>query len=220
MKLPSIVLKYARSLLAIGALSSSIAVSQAHATTYELADFGGFGIQGTVTTDGKTGSLSSSDITNFNLCFDCTNPHGYWGGSPASGALLYLWGSGLTATSAGLYLDFTATAYSELLFSFPQENINGPSLPVVLGTYLAYCDASSSCSYAAAGANFGDPSTVRYAWVAQGCCATGGEVGESGNVEIGSAITGVPEPATWAMMLVGFACLGFAGYRASRKTAT
>jgi PEP-CTERM motif len=27
----------------------------------------------------------------------------------------------------------------------------------------------------------------------------------------------VPEPSTWAMMLIGFAGLGFAGYRASRK---
>ena len=27
-----------------------------------------------------------------------------------------------------------------------------------------------------------------------------------------------PEPSTWAMMLLGFAGLGFAGYRASRKT--
>jgi unsaturated chondroitin disaccharide hydrolase len=30
----------------------------------------------------------------------------------------------------------------------------------------------------------------------------------------------VPEPSTWAMMLVGFAGMGFAGYRASHKTAT
>jgi hypothetical protein len=29
----------------------------------------------------------------------------------------------------------------------------------------------------------------------------------------------VPEPSTWAMMLVGFAGLGFPGYRASRRTA-
>ena len=29
----------------------------------------------------------------------------------------------------------------------------------------------------------------------------------------------VPEPSTWAMMLLGFAGLGFAGYRTSRKTA-
>jgi hypothetical protein len=32
-------------------------------------------------------------------------------------------------------------------------------------------------------------------------------------------IASVPEPSTWAMMLVGFAGLGFAGYRASRRTA-
>jgi len=31
--------------------------------------------------------------------------------------------------------------------------------------------------------------------------------------------TAVPEPSTWAMMLLGFAGLGFAGYRASRRTA-
>ena len=28
----------------------------------------------------------------------------------------------------------------------------------------------------------------------------------------------VPEPSTWAMMLLGFAGLGFAGYRASRRS--
>jgi hypothetical protein len=31
--------------------------------------------------------------------------------------------------------------------------------------------------------------------------------------------TGVPELTTWAMLFAGFACLGFAGYRASRKRA-
>jgi hypothetical protein len=30
-------------------------------------------------------------------------------------------------------------------------------------------------------------------------------------------LTGVPEPSTWAMMLVGFAGIGFAGYRARRR---
>jgi PEP-CTERM motif len=32
-------------------------------------------------------------------------------------------------------------------------------------------------------------------------------------------LTAVPEPATWAMMLIGFAGLGVAGYRASQKRA-
>jgi hypothetical protein len=33
-------------------------------------------------------------------------------------------------------------------------------------------------------------------------------------------LTAVPEPATWAMMLVGFAGLGVAGYRVSQKRGT
>jgi PEP-CTERM motif len=37
---------------------------------------------------------------------------------------------------------------------------------------------------------------------------------------IGGSVTttAIPEPSTWAMMLIGFAGLGFAGYRASRKS--
>jgi PEP-CTERM motif-containing protein len=31
-------------------------------------------------------------------------------------------------------------------------------------------------------------------------------------------VTQVPEPSTWAMMLAGFAGLGFLAYRGSRKT--
>ena len=33
-----------------------------------------------------------------------------------------------------------------------------------------------------------------------------------------SAASAVPETSTWAMMMLGFAGLGFAGYRASRKS--
>ena len=35
---------------------------------------------------------------------------------------------------------------------------------------------------------------------------------------VGSVSLNTPEPSTWAMMLVGFAGLGFAGYRGSRRT--
>jgi hypothetical protein len=38
----------------------------------------------------------------------------------------------------------------------------------------------------------------------------------AGALEVGGAAP-VPEPATWAMLLLGFAVLGSAGYRASRK---
>jgi hypothetical protein len=40
-----------------------------------------------------------------------------------------------------------------------------------------------------------------------------------GNGDVAMGGTVVPETSTWAMMLIGFAGLGFAGYRASRKAA-
>ena len=43
--------------------------------------------------------------------------------------------------------------------------------------------------------------------------------GNTGNVAANSFVTGgVPEPSTWAMMLIGFAGLGYAGFRQTRKT--
>jgi hypothetical protein len=36
----------------------------------------------------------------------------------------------------------------------------------------------------------------------------------------GLSLTAAPEPSTWAMMMLGFAGLGFAAYRKARKTAT
>ena len=41
-----------------------------------------------------------------------------------------------------------------------------------------------------------------------------------GGVIGGVSISAVPEPATWAMMLIGFAGLGFAGYRSSKRLET
>jgi hypothetical protein len=38
-------------------------------------------------------------------------------------------------------------------------------------------------------------------------------------ISSGSAVGTIPEPSTWAMMLLGFAGLGISGYRASRRTA-
>ena len=43
------------------------------------------------------------------------------------------------------------------------------------------------------------------------CSATGGCIGGGGQPAI-------PEPSTWAMLLMGFAGLGFAAYRRSTRT--
>ena len=39
-------------------------------------------------------------------------------------------------------------------------------------------------------------------------------------VSLNSVVIGTPEPSTWAMMLLGFAGLGFVGYRKSRTKTT
>jgi hypothetical protein len=51
------------------------------------------------------------------------------------------------------------------------------------------------------------PGTYVYTW---------GAPADDGSLTVKIAI---PEPATWAMILLGFAGLGFAGYRAARKSA-
>jgi hypothetical protein len=40
------------------------------------------------------------------------------------------------------------------------------------------------------------------------------------DVKVMSDVSDVPESSTWAMMLLGFAGLGFAGYRKAKRAAT
>ncbi len=54
------------------------------------------------------------------------------------------------------------------------------------------------------------PGTYLYTWGS-------GPTADSLTVTIGAAAS--PEPGTWAMMMIGFAALGLAGFRAARKTA-
>jgi PEP-CTERM motif len=49
--------------------------------------------------------------------------------------------------------------------------------------------------------------------------AVGGYESDNHTVGFFTHVGGVPEPSTWAMMLLGFAGLGYAGYRASSKSA-
>jgi hypothetical protein len=56
------------------------------------------------------------------------------------------------------------------------------------------------------------PGTYAYTWSPSPSAADG-----SLTVVVSSGT--VPEPSTWAMMLLGFVGLGFVGYRASRRTA-
>jgi PEP-CTERM motif len=50
--------------------------------------------------------------------------------------------------------------------------------------------------------------------------AIGGYESDNHTVGFFTHIGGVPEPSTWAMLLLGFAGLGFAGYRSTRRAAS
>jgi hypothetical protein len=57
----------------------------------------------------------------------------------------------------------------------------------------------------------------------QGFFAVADVLGNVGTGDVGGktgTIAGTPEPSTWAMMLLGFAGLGFAGYRKARGAGT
>ena len=218
-------LRYLMSASILILASLVLPASQAGAATYDIVDGVDTSIYGTITTNGTIGALSASDITSYNISFA-----GGWGGpGPGVGlAIFSLEGSALTATATGLFFDFSANAESYLVFSYPQDNLNGtPPNPIVTGTYVSYCDAGNSCILPGnpSGTAIGQPSTIRWAWVAQGCCATGNTFSETGNVEIASYASGylapstTPLPSTWLMMLSGFVGLGFFAYRGTKKNA-
>jgi PEP-CTERM motif len=149
---------------------------------------------GTITTDGNTGILTTPDIVNFNITIT-------QGGVSAnfSPLLTPVYGTdpfttAFTATSTGLFFDFDATS------------------PNNIAQYLIFDNGSLLCFNGAAGNCNGAPSQLAN--------VTGGGYTyliETGNVEIATIEGAVPEPSTWAMMILGFAGIGFMAYRRKNK---
>jgi hypothetical protein len=91
-----------------------------------------------------------------------------------------------------------------------------PTLFVPSG-YMSGTVLSASSTFDGTIASLGlKPGTYVYTWGSSPSLPS-----EDGSLTV--VITGttgtIPEPATWTMMLLGFAGLGFAGYRAARKSA-
>jgi PEP-CTERM motif len=183
-------------------------VSQAGATVYDLVGTSGISVSGTITTDGDTGVLSASDITDWhiNQTFDTIHFESF---IDPTNSTVTLTGTTLTATSSQLLFDFSDTAPSNLYFS--SNSFFGGSG----GLSLQFCDAAAPCTNQNLVSTF---SEIEVVVIAPGLGSTSNAVPESGVTEIAAAAVGtVPEPSTWAMMLTGLAGVGFVGYRRAKS---
>jgi hypothetical protein len=162
----------------------------AHATVYHLVgqDIPPATATGTITTDGTIGVLSLGNITATDITV--ADP----GGSALLNGLLELSGDGLTATSSGIYFDFSATDGDDLVLFDSSDD-------------AAYCVATNDLTCGnvphnevilVGGDRFYQSPVL------------------SGEVEIAAAA--VPELSTWALMLAGFGLAG-ASMRARRSVA-
>jgi PEP-CTERM motif len=146
-------------------------------------------VVGQITTDGHTGTpLGQGDIAGIDLVIS------NFAGSKTLTALngVTVSGSDLTATSTGLFYNFSSSDNTSFFFI---SNFGG-------GGLLCFNNSAFLC-------NAGSHSAVDVS-----IASTSSFILESGNLEIGVVgVAAVPEPSTWAMMIVGFAGIGFMAYR-------
>jgi hypothetical protein len=182
--------------LVLGVGLSAGAVASASADIVYTVDqtIGAGSVTGTITTDGATGVLSVSDILAWNLTLNGVGAS-YDLASTDTNANKYVIGNDLTATPTAIYFNFSGTAGDQFLLQ------DGPEIG---NTYWCNSAGTSSC--------FPGKSDVP---VYYGDASSQFDMTASGNQIIATA--GVPEPSTWALMLAGFAGIGLAGYRRSRK---
>jgi hypothetical protein len=103
---------------------------------------------------------------------------------------------------------------------------NGGNVPLggtdpVSGAYFSGGDVAGSCAtpyFSGVGQTWCDDGDGKSGYWAGSIIGVGGD-GQSEQLYVRSASGAVPEPSTWVMMLIGFAGLGFAGYRARKQTA-
>jgi hypothetical protein len=145
---------------------------------------------GTITTNSSFGVLSSADILDWNIRLDGNPGNIFTLFGPASGnnSNLVVSGSGFTATASTLNFDFSGLGYA--LFQNPQ---NGSGI-----NYL--CFAGNLCGNYSNSINLGTS-----VFGVNGSAQKGNQVV--------ATISPVPEPQTYAMLLVGLGLIGFMGRR-------
>jgi hypothetical protein len=134
---------------------------------------------------------------------------------PVGGSVTFPTLTGDTAAGVILSFDgFTQADITSISWSIDPKTYDLTALDLYARTGEFPCNSGMTCSY-----SFLSLSPTSETQGGFGCSLSDGLplcIGESFREPIAFLPTAIPEPSTWAMTLVGFAGLGFAGYRASR----
>jgi hypothetical protein len=164
-------------------------------------------VVGSITTDGTTGTLHAGNLQSWNLnLIDVTNTANNIDLTQINSLISVDIGNVLNATATGLFFNFTNP---DGAFGFQAKS------PGAGSGYHYWC--LDSGWYGCLKGNSIAPGNV-YAGVAGNdlVVAVAGTEGQVGNSPLNSS---VPEPSTWAMLLLGFAGVGFMAYRRKSKPA-
>ena len=180
--------RFGAAVLTAAALGFIPLEANASPITYDLVNLnvGAFAATGTITTDGATGTLVASDITGI----DITVSQGSNSDTLTSLSDLIFVGSELSATPTALSFNFAGSGGefgAETNTGFPYSGV-------------CFLDGNEYC----AGQTIGESVGYGVISIAQSGGSESGQLFQaSGNVIATAAPTGVPEPATWAMLLAG-----------------
>ena len=207
----------AAGLLVAGASSASAAVTVLNftgvATTNNTANVNGF-YNGGTSSDGNSGPNFGAAFSSNALAINNYNGSG----EPNPGILVFLSGGAVT-------LDYAAgftTGFSFVYSSSVATVINVYDAAQGTGNVLASLTLAAQFSDGCGGGYCNwTPIGVTFAGIAKSIDFGGGaDATGYDNITFGSAAPGVPEPASWAMLIAGFGLVGAAARRRRSNAVT